>query len=211
MTVIFQDDPPATSTTGCNFVPGICAGGFFLSSTETVTDLHFWLLELNAPGFEDEVTYTFYFDNAGQPGAPVPGGSDTVPATKTQWFGNPICVSDRVCYEVWIDITPGISLNPGDYWIGFNDPAIVGPWTLFTEPEPGEVVAISTDGGSTWSLFREFDLAVIITGGALIGGILIPIETTSLLLAGAQTFSWMIPVVLSVLGIGLFAVSRKSE
>jgi len=44
-----------------------------------------------------------------------------------------------------------------------------------------------------------------------VGGELIPIETTSLLLAGAQSFSWMIPVVLSVLGIGLFVVSRKSK
>ena len=45
----------------------------------------------------------------------------------------------------------------------------------------------------------------------LIGGEFLPIETTSLILAGAQTFSWMIPVVLSVVGIGLFVVSRKSE
>jgi len=44
-----------------------------------------------------------------------------------------------------------------------------------------------------------------------VGGELIPIESTSLILAGAQTFSWMIPVILSVLGIGLFIVSRKSE
>jgi len=43
-----------------------------------------------------------------------------------------------------------------------------------------------------------------------VGGELLPINTTALLLAGAQTFSWMIPVVLSVLGIGLFVVSRKS-
>ena len=45
----------------------------------------------------------------------------------------------------------------------------------------------------------------------VVGGEIIPIESTSLLLAGAQSFSWMIPVVLSVLGIGLFVVSRKSE
>ncbi len=42
----------------------------------------------------------------------------------------------------------------------------------------------------------------------IIGGEIIPIESTSLLLAGAQTFSWIIPVILSVLGIGLF-VARK--
>ena len=54
----------------------------------------------------------------------------------------------------------------------------------------------------------------LVTGNGdsqVIGGEIIPIEQTSLLLAGAQTFSWMIPVVLSALGIGLFVVSRKSE
>jgi len=44
-----------------------------------------------------------------------------------------------------------------------------------------------------------------------VGGELIPIETTSLILAGVQTFSWMIPVLLSGIGIGLFVVSRKSK
>jgi len=44
-----------------------------------------------------------------------------------------------------------------------------------------------------------------------VGGEIIPIETTSLILAGAQSFSWMIPVILSGIGIGLFVVSRKSE
>ncbi len=45
---------------------------------------------------------------------------------------------------------------------------------------------------------------------ALVGGELLPIESTALILAGAQSFSWMIPLMLSVLGIGLFVVSRKS-
>jgi len=45
----------------------------------------------------------------------------------------------------------------------------------------------------------------------VVGGELIPLESTSLILAGAQTFSWMIPLVLSVVGIGLFVVTRKSE
>ncbi len=46
----------------------------------------------------------------------------------------------------------------------------------------------------------------------VVGGELIPIDTTALLLAGVQTnAAWLIPVVLSVLGIGLFVVSRKSE
>ena len=44
----------------------------------------------------------------------------------------------------------------------------------------------------------------------IVGGEFLPIDTTALLLVSAQSFSWMIPVVLSVLGIGLF-IFRKSE
>ena len=44
----------------------------------------------------------------------------------------------------------------------------------------------------------------------IVGGNTMPIDQTSLILAGAQSTTWMIPVVLSVLGIGLFVVSRKS-
>jgi len=43
----------------------------------------------------------------------------------------------------------------------------------------------------------------------VIGGELLSIDSTALILAGAQSFSWMIPVVLSGIGIGLFVVSRK--
>jgi len=46
---------------------------------------------------------------------------------------------------------------------------------------------------------------------ALVGGEFLPIESTSLLLAGAQSTTWLIPIVLSIVGIGLFVVSRKSE
>ena len=58
--------------------------------------------------------------------------------------------------------------------------------------------------------FNNPDLGFATYFSPLVGGDLIPIESTSLILAGAQSFSWMIPVVLSVIGIGLF-VFRKSE
>ena len=45
----------------------------------------------------------------------------------------------------------------------------------------------------------------------LIGGEIIPIDSSSLILAGANSFSWMLPVVLSIIGIGLFVASRKTE
>jgi len=64
-----------------------------------------------------------------------------------------------------------------------------------------------TGSGTTISgtITDETDQCVVV------GGTLLPLDSTSLLLAGAQTFSWMIPVILSGIGIGLFVVSRKSE
>ncbi len=44
-----------------------------------------------------------------------------------------------------------------------------------------------------------------------VGGDFLQVDNTALLLAGAQSFSWMIPLVLSGIGIGLFVVSRKSK
>ena len=49
------------------------------------------------------------------------------------------------------------------------------------------------------------------TGCEAVGGESLSIDSTALILAGAQSFSWMIPLMLSVLGIGLFVVSRKSK
>ena len=49
------------------------------------------------------------------------------------------------------------------------------------------------------------------SSAAPVGGESLSIDSTALILAGAQSFSWMIPVVLSGIGIGLFVVSRKSE
>jgi len=46
--------------------------------------------------------------------------------------------------------------------------------------------------------------------GEIIGGQLIPIDSTALLVAGAQYSSWMIPVALSIAGFGLFLSSRRS-
>jgi len=53
--------------------------------------------------------------------------------------------------------------------------------------------------------------AIAFISDDVVGGELLSIDSTALILAGAQSFSWMIPVVLSIVGIGLFVASRKSE
>jgi hypothetical protein len=47
-------------------------------------------------------------------------------------------------------------------------------------------------------------------GEIIIGGQLLPIDTTVLLLAGAQSVSmWMIPVIAGI-GIGVFVIKRRN-
>jgi TolB protein len=92
-----------------------------------------------------------------------------------------------------------------------------GTRIAFTTTRDGncEIYIMNTDGTNPINLTNrpecdQFpDWQPIVS--SVVGGELIPIDTTSLILASAQTFSWMIPVVLSVLGIGLFVVSRKTK
>ena len=120
--------------------------------------------------------------------------------------------------------------SPGIYYLAislWNNEAISAGGLIF--PDTGDAINGPTGSGGA-SPISGYDNAGFIassTGSYLItltgaeftngpscmavGGEIIPIESTALLLAGAQTFSWMIPVVLSGIGIGLFVVSRKSE
>jgi len=52
---------------------------------------------------------------------------------------------------------------------------------------------------------------VACSAGAPVGSVSIPLDSIPMLVAESQSFSWMIPVLLSAIGIGLFVVSRKSE
>ncbi len=87
----------------------------------------------------------------------------------------------------------------GELTIGFNEvfrQGVGGPAPDFGSQFGIRVEQIALDFDST---DRE------------VGGELLPIDSTALILAGVQSTSWMIPFVLSGIGIGLFVVSRKSE
>ncbi len=119
----------------------------------------------------------------------------------------------------------GIIASPSDcidkgILVSFENAGIIGSVWMADEiigtsaPDGTEVhcaveFTVFDDFGGTSIIFQ--DIWLIPDEFVPVGGELLPLNTTALLLAGAQSFSWMIPVVLSVLGIGLFVVSRKSE
>jgi len=100
--------------------------------------------------------------------------------------------------------------NFGTFELGI----LFGPNNLFTNVSPfqngGSLINV-IESGQDQNFGGTVPITTIPSICSPVGGELIPIETTSLLLAGAQSFSWMIPVVLSGIGIGLFVVSRKSK
>jgi len=94
----------------------------------------------------------------------------------------------------------------------FDDPTVLGIDRFgFSVSISGNNVLVGANGDGTNGLdvgqAHLFDART----GVAVGGEIIPIDSTSLILANTQSFSWMIPVVLSVLGIGLFVVLRNSK
>jgi hypothetical protein len=132
---------------------------------------------------------------------------------------------------------PGGPFVPGDFvWTTFQMSASFDGGINFIAV-PGLVVEI--DGNDVWAEFdalpagtviqiqKEFEYLginppttpfpifieewpTIDESPVVVAGEIIPIEQTSLILAGAQTFSWMIPVLLSGIGIGLFIFTKRS-
>jgi len=86
-----------------------------------------------------------------------------------------------------------------------------------TGPDLGDVFEISTSTatstffGSTGSTLGITGLTLI-DDDEIIGGEIIPIDQTALLLAGVQSVSmWMIPVVIAGAGIGVFVIMRTRK
>jgi len=68
---------------------------------------------------------------------------------------------------------------------------------------------VDIDNNIVSGTVNEFSLFALLEPRVTVGGELIPIDTTSLLLAGTySTAAWMIPVIVSVIGIGI-VIARK--
>lgn len=97
----------------------------------------------------------------------------------------------KIIDGVWIDASEVLGDNDGD-----NELTI-------TITDGGPFDADKTVNGMV------SDPGVLVFPTSMIGGKIISIESASLILAVAQSFSWMIPVMLSIIGIGLVIIRRK--
>ncbi len=140
-------------------------------------------------------------------GNPIPGIIGSPVSLSGASFFDPAGPLDGP-YDVTVDWRDG---TPLDTFVFPDSGPIAASHTYTTDSFFDVFVSVTEADGPSGS---DTTRATISESGPVdpgVGGKIIPIEQTSLILAGAQTFSWMIPVVLSGIGIGLFVASRKSE
>ncbi len=209
--IIFDNGGVAPITDGGAGIAGVAttAEDFILDGDFFVTDIHFVVNGDPANFGILSFQYFILSDNGGSPGNILASGNamdlEVEPVTGT------------LVANVWFNLEEPFEADEGvKYWIGIHETNVVGSgigWTFGTTGQgetPCQSLVLPPANWDCGSFGKH--LWFLLTGHSpIVGGEFIPIETTSLILAGAQSFSWMIPVVLSVLGIGLFAVSRKSE
>jgi len=96
----------------------------------------------------------------------------------------------------------------------FSGPTGPSTWTIGISclPNPdSETIVLTFDPSALSSITEILVETESIDDFFFVGGTEIPIDTTSLLLAGAQSVSmWMIPVVAAVVVIGVFVIKRRN-
>jgi hypothetical protein len=180
------------------------AEDFVLLEDTVVTDFHFVVISL--PGIDDSYDFFIMNDDSGAPGDIIASGVSTDVEVEP--------IPGSAHSEVWFFLDEPFSAEAGvTYWIGIHQISGHTGWMATTGGlgagacQSNEDVIPPID----WVCTGTHNWFLLSGHSPIVGGELIPIESTSLILAGAQSFSWMIPLVLSGIGIGMFIVSRKSE
>jgi len=144
---------PGNNLEGATFnngAPFATANDFTATGDFTLTQITMNLWH-NVGASVADMTFTYYADAAGQPGAAI--GTETVSPTSQTVVGGPFDGAFDAS-EVVYDITP-VEFAAGTYWIGTvgaaSDAGVLG-WENTTASSNGNGWATSGDGGATWSV-----------------------------------------------------------
>jgi len=215
---VFTSGPGPIPISGFFMDDAIIADDFVLDNPWIVTDAHFAFfcgLEIDCPKIEP-LLYFFYEDNNGVPGAVIestsgnPAQGTAIDVQVMPLPGGPFFDGDGVeveHFEVWFDLEDSIPLDAGTtYWFGLTYTAPFEfeapfPVILQTARTEGNVPAVTFDG-SNWFMAGPgtLDLWFALSANQVVGGELLPIDTTALLIAGAKTNAVWILSALAVIG-----------
>jgi len=188
----------------------ICAEDFQFVQDETLNDVHVDINQFDLI-FNAEFEYVVYADSVitpGIPGAVIQAGQG-INEHKIQIPGT---ASD---FRYWFDLDNPLPLLAGTtYWIQLtisNSPAPNSLLWWTTGNLFGNTCRITFDGTATWDNCSGLDLNLVLTGtDQLVGGELLSIDSTALMLAGLQSSAiWMLPVLAGAAGVGAFYIKTR--
>jgi len=208
--VVFENGSPLI-TQGTLFDSFLIANDFVLTEDLVITDAHFIMAFDVQPGILDvPFPYFIMTDVGNAPGNVISSG------TGINVGQSEIPCIFPMCFEVGFDFEEPVPLSAGvRYWFALKAGADFTPL-----PTGAVYMNAAGDFGQTGFSSTEFPPTTFGPVGAanwfqltghvpIVGGELIPIDSTSLLLAGAQmNAAWMIPVIVSAIGIGI-VIARK--
>jgi len=216
--IVYENSDPSPGADGFLVHTFSVANDFVLENQADITDVHFILLEFADIDFDGEIQYDIFGDLGGNNGPDVTDilGSGSATELETEFLGTGNLV-DRIA--VWFDLEEAVPLDAGvRYWLhlhagtGFTEPAI---YALEDSVDTVGECTRSYQGGilNNPIVNCSFDSWFQITAKAqVVGGELLPIDSTALILAGLQTSAiWMLPVLAGVAGSAFGVLYIKSR
>jgi len=211
--VVFENGSPLINQ-GTVFDSFLIANDFALTEDLVITDAHFIMAFDLQTGILDVPFPYFIMTNIGNgPGDVISSG------TGINVGQSEIPCNFPICFEVSFDFEEPVPLSAGVvYWFALKAGADFNP--LPTGAAYANAVGDVGQTGFSSASFPPTTFGPVgaanwfqLTGHVpIVGGELIPIDSTALLLAGAQmNAAWMIPILVSAAGIGLLMQAQKTK
>ena len=196
---------------------------FMLDEDATLTDVHFVMILSGVTSFDIPIDYKIIADTGSSSPDPssiiASGNAANVVVTE---------LTPSTRFEVDFDLATPVTLNAGvRYWLGLHvgsnyanlsedprwtvsDVQNIGANTYFATSD--SLAGLGKVGGSLEPWFQLTSKKQDGSGGngKVIGGEIIPIESTGLLLAGIQSSAiWMLPALAGIAGAGAYFVPTR--
>ena len=214
--IVYENSDPSPGASGFFVHTFSVANDFVLENQADITDVHFILIENGGFDFDGEIQYDIFGDLGGNNGPDVTDilGSGSATELETEFLGTG-GFGDRIA--VWFDLEEAVPLDAGvRYWLhlhagtGFTVPA-----NYVCEDSVGTVgeCTRSYSGGILINpiVSCSFDSWFQITAKSqIVGGELLPIDSTALVLAGLQSSAiWMLPILAGAAGAGAYYIKTR--
>jgi len=201
--IVFETPGDPILTTKFQTSNFIIVGDFILDEETVITDFHF---VFDDSFWDGTMKYFVYADDERLPGARITSGD-------AQKIEMELISGDN--FMTWFDLEEPITLDADTrFWFGLHTSETFEPggtgMAASTQTFEEKACALNEDDSLFTCTTSEVWFQLSGHPPDVVGGELLPIETTSLLLAAAQSpASWLTTLTIAALGIGVYVFTRN--